>query len=184
MPSGSKPPVDEFRLLAMAFASFRNNNERMDRIKRLRALATLPEFQAKYYQITVDEIVSKDLNDLEGEMLTVDYPIPRSLRQPTNVSEPAIIAKLKGDPTKGKALAGKCYICHKIEGAGVPFGPDLTHWGRERTALEIIKEIVDPDAKLAHGFENPVRLTSARTGRVAEGFQTNYSWHAGSQSSR
>ncbi len=175
-----KPPVDEFRLLAMAFASFRNNNERMDRIKRLRALATLPAFQSKYYQITVDEIVSKDLNDLEGEMLTVDYPIPRSLGQPTNVSEPAIIAKLKGDPTKGKALAGKCYICHKIEGAGVPFGPDLTHWGRERTALEIIKEIVDPDAKLAHGFENPVRLTSSRTGRVAEGFQTNYSWHAGS----
>ena len=175
-----KPPVDEFRFLAMAFASFRNEEDRLDRIRHLRDLATLPAFAASYYQQTVEEIVAKDLNDLDGEMLTVGYPVPKNLARPTNVSEPAAIAKLKGDSAKGRALAGKCYLCHKIEGAGVPFGPDLTHWGRQRTAEEIIKEIVFPDAKLAHGFEKPVRLTSGRTGKVAEGFQTNYSWHAGS----
>ena len=63
---------------------------------------------------------------------------------------------------------------------GVPFGPELTHWGKERTIEEIVKEIVYPDAKLAHGYEKPVRLSSKKTGKVAEGFLSNYSWHAGS----
>ncbi|HAE12562.1 MAG TPA: hypothetical protein DCG39_13065 [Opitutae bacterium] len=175
-----EPPVDEFRFLAMAFAGFRNDEDRVDRSRRLQNLGTLPAFQAPYYQETVREIVAKDLNDLKGEMMTTSYPVPANLGLPTKVSEPAQIAKLKGDPARGKAHAGKCYLCHKIEGVGVPFGPELTHWGKERTVEEIVKEIVYPDAKLAHGFEKPVRLTSRKTGKVAEGFLANYSWHAGS----
>ena len=155
-----QPPVDEFRFLAMAFASFRNDQDRLDRSKRLRALAELPAFEASYYQETVREIIAKDLNDLEGEMMTVSYPVPANLGLATKVSEPKEIAKLKGDPIRGKAQAGKCYICHKIEGVGVPFGPELTHWGSQRTAVEILKEIVYPDAKLAHGYEKPVRPVS------------------------
>ena len=172
--------MDEFRFLAMAFASFRNDQDRIERSKRLKALGELPGFQASYYQETVREIIAKDLNDLEGEMMTVSYPIPENLGSPTRVSEPKEIAKLKGDPIRGKAQAGKCYLCHKIEGVGVPFGPELTHWGKERTIEEIVKEIVYPDAKLAHGYEKPVRLSSKKTGKVAEGFLSNYSWHAGS----
>jgi hypothetical protein len=34
-----EPPVDEFRFLAMAFTSFRNDQERTNRIKKLRSLA-------------------------------------------------------------------------------------------------------------------------------------------------
>ena len=47
---------------------------------------------------------------------------------------------------------------------------ELTHWGKERTVEEILKEIVYPDTKLAHGYEKPVRLSSKKTGKVAEGF--------------
>jgi putative membrane-bound dehydrogenase-like protein len=175
-----EPPVDEFRFLTMAYASFRNDQERTNRIKRLRSLASLPAFEADYYQITVDEIIEKDLNNLAGEMMETSYLVPQQLGQITKVSEPAEIAKVKGDPVLGKTAAAKCYICHKIEGVGVGFGPDLTHWGKERTAEEIIRAIVYPDEKLAHGYDKPVRLTSKRNQTTAEGLLSNYSWHAGS----
>ena len=64
-----KPPVDEFRFLAMAFASFRNDEQRKERAKRLKSLAQLPAFEADYYQVTIDEIIEKDLNNLDGEMM-------------------------------------------------------------------------------------------------------------------
>ena len=175
-----KPPVDEFRFLSMAFASFRNDKERQDRVKRLQALAQLSEFSAEYYQVTVDEIIAKDLNDLKGEMMEASYLIPTQLGVLTTVSEPAQIAQLQGDLDRGKTVAAKCYLCHKIEGIGVNFGPNLTHWGKERTVEEIVKEIVYPDDKLAHGYEKPVRLTTKKNKHVAEGFLSNYSWHAGS----
>ena len=140
-----EPPVDEFRFLAMAFANFRNDEERTNRIKKLRSLASLPAFEADYYQITVDEIIEKDLNNLAGEMMEDSYLVPQQLGQITEVSEPAEIAKLKGDRALGKTAVAKCYICHKIEGVGVGFGPDLTHWGKERTAEEISRAIVYPD---------------------------------------
>ena len=175
-----EPPVDEFRFLAMAYASFRNDQERADRIKKLRSLAGLPAFAADYYQITVDEIVEKDLNNLEGERMETSYLVPRQLGPITKVSEPLEIAQLRGNPVHGKNAAAKCYICHKIEGVGVGFGPDLTHWGKERSAEEIIRAMVYPDEKLAHGYDQPVRLTSKRNQTTAEGLLSNYSWHAGS----
>ena len=97
-----KPPVDEFRFLAMAFASFRNDEERKERANRLKSLAQLPAFSANYYQVTVNEIIEKDLNNLEGEMMAKSYLVPKQLGQLTKVSEPAEIAKLNGDPVKGK----------------------------------------------------------------------------------
>ena len=175
-----RPPVDEFRRLAMAFASFRNQEERLDRITRLRALGKLPDFKARYYQQTIEEIIRKDLNDLQGELMESSYLVPQVFGAVSEVSKPSEIALLQGDPAAGKLVAAKCYLCHKIEGVGVGFGPDLTHWGKERTIEEIVREIVYPDEKLAHGYEKPVRLVSKKTGQTAEGFLSNYSWHAGS----
>jgi putative membrane-bound dehydrogenase-like protein len=173
-----KPPVDEFRHLAMAFASFRNDADRRDRRARLEALAALPAFARQDYQTTVSEIIEKDLNDLQGEAVTTTLRVPEVLGEKTEVSEPATIAALTGDAQRGAALAAQCYLCHKIAGNGVAFGPELTHWGRERTIAQIVEEIVHPDARFAHGYDRPVRLTA--NGHVMEGLMTNYSWHAGS----
>ena len=157
--------MDEFRRLAMAFASFRNQDQRIDQIDRLRALAELPDFQADYYQESIQEIISKDLNDLQGELMESSYLVPQQLGQVTEVSKPSEIASLHGNAQAGKIVAAKCYLCHKIEGLGVSFGPDLTHWGKARTVEEIVKEIVYPDEKLAHGYEKPVRLVSKKRHR-------------------
>ncbi len=172
------PPIDEFRHLAMAFASFHNDGERSDRIRRLYALAAMPAFSREDYQTTVSEIIAKDLNNLEGEFLRSSFRVPETLAEKTAISDTATIAALSGDADNGKLLATRCYICHKIGGEGVAFGPDLTHWGGARTIAEIIEEIIHPDARLAHGYDRPVRLTAGD--HVAEGLMTNFSWHAGS----
>ena len=54
-----KPPVDEFRLLAMAFASFRTDEERLDRINRLLALAQLPNFQPSTIRLRSKRLLKK-----------------------------------------------------------------------------------------------------------------------------
>lgn len=172
------PAIDEFRHLAMAFASFRNDTDRTDRKQRLEALAALPEFSREDYQVTVEEIVAKDLNDLEGEFLRSSSRVPETLGERTALSDTASIAALTGHADDGKVQSTRCLLCHKIGGEGIAFGPELTHWGRERTVAEIIEEIVHPDAKLAHGYDRPVRLTAGD--HVAEGLMTNFSWHAGS----
>ena len=80
------PPVDEFRFLAMAFASFRNDEERKDRKERLLALGKLSEFQPEHYQVSIREIVEKDLNNLEGELMTASYQVPEESWRTDHVS--------------------------------------------------------------------------------------------------
>ena len=172
------PPVEDFRHLAMAFASFRNDDERQDRIARLTALAKLPAFADEAFQITVREIIAKDLNDLEALPLKATAKVPETFGIPSKVSDAKTVASLKGDAKKGETLAARCIMCHKINGTGVTFGPDLSRWGQERTIEKIANELINPDEHLAHGYDTPVRLTG--NGHVAEGMLSNYSWHAGS----
>lgn len=173
-----QPPVDDFRHLAMAYASFRDDAQRQDHLKRLTALSGLPAFSDEAYQITIREIIAKDLNDLKALPLSQSYKIPETFGTLTKVSDAKTVASLKGDAKKGEVLAARCVMCHKINGLGVPFGPQLTHWGKERTIEQIAHEIIKPDAHLAHGYGNPVRLTYKN--HVAEGLLSNYSHHAGS----
>jgi len=173
-----EPPVEDFRHLAMAFATFRNDEERQDRLARLTALAKLPAFSGEAFQITVAEIIAKDLNDLEALPLKATAKVPETFGTPTKVSDAKTVATLKGHAQKGETLAARCIMCHKINGTGVTFGPDLSRWGQERTIEEIANEIITPDEHLAHGYDQSVRLTG--NGHVAEGLLSNYSWHAGS----
>jgi hypothetical protein len=88
------PPIDEFRHLAMAFASFRNEADRLDRKSRLEALAARPEFAREDYQITLEEIIAKDLNDLQGEAVTTSLRVPETLGDTTTVSTNATVATI------------------------------------------------------------------------------------------
>ena len=63
------------------------------------------------------------------------------------------ILSLKGDAKKGKALIGRCYVCHKIGSSGVEFGPALAGWGRGQTREIILNAMLDPSAEISHGFE-------------------------------
>jgi putative membrane-bound dehydrogenase-like protein len=173
-----QPDLQEFRHLAMAYARFGNDAERERRKRLLIELAALPAYAARDFQVTISEITSKDLNGLQGEFLTSSFVIPASFGVTTKPSDPNTIGKLDGHMDQGKLRAKICLSCHKIDGRGIGFGPNLTHWGQNRTLEEIIKELIEPSAKLAHGYDKSVRLIKGE--HVAEGLLSNYSWHAGS----
>lgn len=175
-----KPELEEFRHLAMAFASFRSSEDRSDRKSKLESFRNLPWTGEPEYQGTIDEIVAKDLNELKGQFVDFSSVIPTNFGgdPKADLSEPGDIAALPGDRERGALQAARCFMCHKVGGSGVAFGPDLTYWGGQRTIEEIVREIVHPDAHLAHGYDQPVRLTKGK--HVVEGLLSNYSWHAGS----
>jgi putative heme-binding domain-containing protein len=175
-----QPDLETFRHWVMALASFRTDEERRERRRRLEALLSLPAFSGPEFRATVDEILARDLNDLQGEFLTESFRVPEAFGPTTELAEIEVIAALEGDHRRGKEKAAVCLACHRLQGQGVAFGPNLTRWGQERTVTEIVRELIDPSAKLAHGYDRPVRLTAKGGEVVMEGLLSNFSWHAGS----
>ena len=80
-----------------------------------------------------------------------DEPLPA-------VSE---LMKREGDPKKGKTVFMRlCFQCHKVDGQGIEFGPDLSEIGSKLAEREMYTAILDPSAAVSHGFETQrVKLT-------------------------
>lgn len=172
-----KPDIKEFRHLIMAYTIWSSEADRAHNEKVVAAWADLSAFAGEDYQLTIREVLDRDIRVFPPVALSQTYKVPPVLGAETKVSAPAEIVKRAGDAARGKAKAATCMICHKIDDAGVNFGPNLSAWGTQRSIEEIVREIVDPAEKLAHGYEKPVRISGR--GHVAEGIMTNYSYHAG-----
>jgi len=79
----------------------------------------------------------------------------------------ADVTALKGDGSRGKLAAGRCVVCHQINGNGPDYGPDLKGFGSRQPAEVVAKAIVDPSADIAHGFDGTaVRL---KDGKLIDG---------------
>ncbi len=128
---------------------------------------------------TITEVWWRDIGGSPPVALSQTYKVPPAFGAETKVSAPAEVVKLAGDAARGKAKAATCMICHKIDDDGVNFGPNLSAWGTQRTIEEIVREMVNPAEKLAHGYGNPVRISGRA--HVAEGIMTNDSDHAGAR---
>ncbi len=50
--------------------------------------------------------------------------------------------------------AGVCVSCHKLEGKGVAFGPDLSHIGTKYNKAQLLESIVQPSKTIAEGYTN------------------------------
>ncbi|WP_373651018.1 PVC-type heme-binding CxxCH protein [Schlesneria sp. DSM 10557] len=73
----------------------------------------------------------------------------------------------------GKQLftVANCVGCHKFDGAGREFGPDLTKLEPKWTSVDILKEILDPSAKINDKYQtNVIELGNGKvvTGLVVE----------------
>jgi putative heme-binding domain-containing protein len=56
-----------------------------------------------------------------------------------------------GDATRGRALFagdGQCFTCHRVQGEGSRRGPDLSRIGVLRTADELARSLLDPNAEV------------------------------------
>jgi putative heme-binding domain-containing protein len=59
--------------------------------------------------------------------------------------QPAVLLAMKGDAARGKAVfAGLCAACHRAEGVGIDFGPDLSHVGSKWKSEGMIEQILAP----------------------------------------
>jgi putative heme-binding domain-containing protein len=56
-----------------------------------------------------------------------------------------------GDLVRGEQIvtgSGECLDCHRIAGRGSRLGPDLSHIGRDRRAVELERSLLDPNAEV------------------------------------
>jgi putative heme-binding domain-containing protein len=130
------------------------------------AIATLPKVIALTDQDLIG-IVHKgeadqgmpgfpDLGD-QGTKAVVEY-----LRMLQGVTADGPLAKLTGDPNAGRQLflgKGQCSTCHMIDGQGGFIAPELSIYGQNHPADEILQAIVNPDADL----EPTSRVAEVRT---------------------
>ena len=69
----------------------------------------------------------------------------------------AELAKLSGDPAKGKAIferaESSCITCHRVGDKGVDFGPALSEIGTKLPKETIFESIINPNAGVSMGFE-------------------------------
>ena len=100
--------------------------------------------------------------------------LPESQRRKVLGSDiqPAALLAQKGDATRGKTLfAGVCVACHRAEGVGLDFGPDLTHIGTKWKRADMLEQILSPSKIIDPQWQPAtVELTdgSSRTGFIAE----------------
>lgn len=78
---------------------------------------------------------------------------PPDVPKASQLPPPAEIARLRGDRARGKTQAARCIMCHRIEGNGVAFGPDLSGWVKDQGVESFITAVVFPSQDIAHGFE-------------------------------
>jgi putative heme-binding domain-containing protein len=98
------------------------------------------------------------------ELVAVSTPEPPETVPGYSLDE---VLALPGDAARGALAVQRCYMCHRVDGAGVDFGPELTGWGRSQPPSVIAEAIMDPSKDIAHGFDG-VQLTT-RDGLVIQG---------------
>jgi quinoprotein glucose dehydrogenase len=77
-----------------------------------------------------------------------------------------------GDAEQGRTIffgrsAASCRRCHKVKASGGEVGPDLSKIGKEKDRSYLLEAIVDPNAKVAKGFETVILVTIE--GRIHSG---------------
>lgn len=104
-------------------------------------------------------------NGIPGtEMPSQDLPQDQIWRIVTylhGIARPGLRPPLPGDTERGAKLFIErgCRSCHMIDGKGGFRGPDLSSIGAQRTAEEIRRAVVEPDAEVAEGFRQAEVMT-------------------------
>ena len=164
--------------------------EQSDKIAKV-LRTTIPELDSES-QARIGLQLAKHKVEIEGlQQLVVDAnkraemaPIKIAKADPNN---PDLIANLKaditayrandfkGNPKKGEPLFARqnCAACHTTANGQVPKGPHLVDIGKRYKKHELIESILNPNAKIAQGFDTYAFITVE--GKVISGFITSES---------
>jgi putative membrane-bound dehydrogenase-like protein len=88
---------------------------------------------------------------IEKPVALVEITVPEKPKS-TQFSVADVMA-LKGDASRGKTVAGRCIMCHKIGEAGPEYGPALKGFGSRQPPEIVARSIVEPSFDISHGFE-------------------------------
>ncbi|MCM8524991.1 MAG: c-type cytochrome [Lentisphaeraceae bacterium] len=171
------PKVDEFRKLMMTFSLVYSPEEQEQNLRRVKEIQEEKSFAGEEYQATIFEVLDKDIVDKPAKLMDASYVFPKQFGAETKISSSKVIAALSGNVENGKAKSAICMTCHKIDGTGIQFGPDLSNWAQTRETEVVIENIINPNAEIAHGFDKAV-VVANKNYRI-EGIETGYSFHAG-----
>ncbi len=94
-------------------------------------------------------LVEKGIVGKKVELVEITVPAkPTEMKYTTEQ-----VMALKGDAAKGKQLAGRCVMCHKIDEQGPDYGPALKGFGQRQPPEIVARSIVDPSFDISHGFD-------------------------------
>jgi putative heme-binding domain-containing protein len=99
-------------------------------------------------------------------------PESQRIRRLGDVIDPKVILDLEGDAGRGRAIFAaesivNCKSCHRLEGVGVPLGPDLSKIGSKYPRAELLQQILDPSRSVDPQYT--VYRLETRSGLVSSG---------------
>lgn len=148
------------RKLALDSLAFIKSQESAVALMDLAAEGSPVKDQAKWWLMNRSEGEWADLKlrpEMEQRGL-IEKPVQLvEITVPTKPTEMKFsveqVMALKGDASRGKMLAGRCIMCHKIDGAGPDYGPELKGFGSRQAPEVVARSIVNPSADISHGYE-------------------------------
>jgi putative heme-binding domain-containing protein len=79
-----------------------------------------------------------------------------ALRKLGSSPRPQTVLAYRGDASRGEKLfwseAVNCGKCHRVEGRGVPVGPDLSSIGNSRTREDLLESLLSPSRRIEPKF--------------------------------
>jgi len=83
--------------------------------------------------------------------------------------QPKALLALKGESARGKVLfSALCATCHRIDGQGVDFGPDLSHIGSKYDRAGLLEQIAAPSKVIEPQWQ--LTTVIVRKGEPVSGF--------------
>ena len=97
-------------------------------------------------------------NAMVRDLLQRLLPPAQRRRTLGNDIDPQSILALKGDAARGKILfnqegGSQCARCHRLDGLGREYGPDLTNVGRKYTRAQVLEQIILPSKIIAPEYK-------------------------------
>lgn len=138
------------------------------------ALALLHQLDSGHNRAEAGEKIAIEASQSANPEIAAlfDRFLPDSHRHDTLGAEPDLnaILALPGDAVRGRKVftqAG-CIACHRHQGEGVDFGPDLAQAAKTLDCATLLRHIVKPDDTLAENWK--LTTLTLRDGSVVSGF--------------